>query len=91
MRRGEAVSDPRAARMAVAAARHVQQQRTWTWSVVVPALVLAVLAVWIGGFALIWYLLTVVPTLASEPFRSRRRKDRALSAEAANLALLERG
>lgn len=87
VRKGEAVADPAAALLAIAAARRVQRQRTWTLSVIVPAVVLAVLGVLIGGFALYWYLLTVVPALLTEPWRARRRRSRALSAEAANLAL----
>ncbi len=89
VRQGGPVADPAAAHLAVAAARRVQQQRTWGPSVVIPAITLAVLGVAIGGFALIWYLATVVPTLLTEPWRARRRRDRALSAEAANLALLD--
>jgi hypothetical protein len=89
VRRGEAVDDPRAAALAIATARRVQATPTWTWSVVLPAAVLGVLGVLIGGFALVWYLVTVVPALATEPHRARRRKDRALAAEAANLALVD--
>jgi len=88
VRQGGAVANPAAAPLAIAAARRIQAQRTWGPSVVVPAITLAVPGVLIGGFALIWYVATVVPTLATEPWRARRRKDRALSAEAANLALL---
>lgn len=88
VRHGGPVADPAAASMAIAAARRVQQQRTWGPSVIIPAAVLAVLGVLIGGFALVWYLLTVVPTLLTESRRARKRRDRALSAEAANLALL---
>lgn len=87
VRKGEAVADPAAAPLAIAAARRVQRQRTWTWSVIVPALVLGILGVLIGGFALYWYLLTVLPTVLTEPWRARRRRSRALSAEAANLGL----
>ena len=89
VRAGRPVAHPAAAPLAIAAARRVQQQRTWGPSVVVPAAVLAVLGALIGGFALVWYLLTVVPTLLTEPWRARKRRDRALSAEAANLALLD--
>lgn len=85
VRHGAPVADRAAAPLAIAAARRVQQQRTWGPSVVIPAITLAVLGVAIGGFALIWYL----ATLLTEPFRARRRRDRALSAEAANLALLD--
>lgn len=81
--------DPAAAPLAVAAARLVQLQPTWPWLVIVAAAGLAVLAVLIGGFALIWYVATVVPALVAEPFRARRRRDRALSAELANLAVAE--
>lgn len=89
VRRGETVADPRAAALAVAAARRVQRTPTWTWVVVCPAVLLGALGLMIGGFALVWYLLTVVPALLTEPWRARRRRDRALSAEAANLALVE--
>jgi hypothetical protein len=89
VRRGEAVQDRRAAPLAVIYARRVQRQKTWPLTVIVPTLVLGVLGFMIGGFALIWYLLTVVPTVLTEPMRARRRRDRALSAEAANLALLD--
>jgi len=89
VRRGEAVRDPSAAPLAVAVARRVQLAKTFPWYVVVPTLVLAVLAVLIGGFGLVWYLATVVPTVLTEPFRARRRRKRALSAEAANLQFLE--
>ena len=89
VRRGEAVRQPAAAPLAIVAARRVQQQRTWPWSVIIPAVVLAGLGIAIGGFALIWYVLTVVPAIASEPWRARRRRDKALSAELANIALLE--
>jgi uncharacterized membrane protein len=89
VRRGEAVRDPIAAPLAVAAARLVQVQPTWPWLVIVAAIGLAVLAVMMGGFALIWYVATVVPALIAEPFRVRRRRDRALSAELANLALAQ--
>ena len=89
VRQGGPVGNPAAAPLAVAAARRVQAQRTWGPSVVIPAITLAVLGVLIGGFALVWYCATVVPTLATEPWRARRRKDRALSAEAANLSLVD--
>lgn len=89
VRRGEAVPDPHTARLAVAIARRVQLAPTWPWSTVVPVIVLAVLSVLIGGFALVWYVATVVPTVLTEPWRARRRKNRALAAEAANLAVLE--
>lgn len=89
VRRGQAVDDPRAASLAIVTARRVQATPTWTWAVVCPAVLLGVLGVLIGGFALVWYLLTVAPALATEPYRARRRKDRALAAEAANLALVD--
>jgi hypothetical protein len=89
VRRGEAVQDPRAAPLAVAYARRAQRQKTWPLSVVVPTIVLGVLGFLIGGFALVWYLLTVVPMVLTEPIRARHRRDRALSAEAANLALVD--
>ena len=89
MRRGQAVGNPEAAELAVDNARIVQLRPTWPPSVVIPAIILGVLGVWIGGIALIWYLATVVPALLTEPWRARRRRDRALAAEAANLALLD--
>ncbi|MGH9224648.1 MAG: hypothetical protein ACRD2W_12920 [Acidimicrobiales bacterium] len=88
VRRGEAVTDPAAAPLAIGVARRVQVTRTFPWYVVLPTLVLAVLSVFIGGFALVWFLATVLPTVLTEPFRARRRRSRALSSEAANLALL---
>jgi hypothetical protein len=88
VRKGEAVVDPSAAPLAIAAARLAQKAPVWPWTVVVPVVVLAALALAIGGFALVWFVATVVPAVATEPLRARRRRNRALSAEAANLALV---
>ena len=88
VRRGEAVTVPAAAPLAISVARRVQHAATYPWYIVVPTFVLGVLSGAVGGFGLVLYLLTVVPTVLTEPIRARHRRDRALSSEAANLALL---
>ena len=88
VRRGEAVMDPAAAPLAIALARRVQLAPIFPAYIVVATVVLGLLGLLIGGFGLVWYCATVLPVVATEPIRVRRRRTRALSAEAANLALL---
>ena len=88
VRRGEAVTVPAAASLAIAVARRVQAAPTYPWYVVLPTFVLGVLSGAYGGLGLVLYLLTVVPAVLTEPLRARKRRDRALSSEAANLSLL---
>ena len=87
VRRGEAVLDPLAAPLAITMARRVQKAPIFPWYLVLAILGLGVLGFMIGGVGLYFYVGAVVPTVLTEPWRARRRRTKALSAEAANLAL----